>query len=163
MHTWGMARPALRIEVSWKDRKELQSLVSSGVQQVRVVLRALALLELAKGVSAPQISSFVPPTPQAIRKLGHGYLSGGLERARYEKQRPGAAEVLDESQKQRWIAMVCSSPPEGRAGWTVRLVAEEAVKRKLVPGVGRETIRILLLSHDRKPWREKNVGGGRSR
>jgi hypothetical protein len=42
----------------------------------------------------------------------------------------------------------------------VRLVAEEAVKRKLVPRVGRETIRILLLSHDLKPWREKNVGRG---
>ena len=55
------------------------------------------------------------------------------------------------------IAMVCSNPPEGRARWTVRLVAEEAVKRKLVPRVGRETIRILLLSHDLKPWREKNV------
>ncbi len=57
--------------------------------------------------------------------------------------------------------MVCSDPPAGRARWTVRLVAEEAVKRKLAPLVGRETIRILLLSHDLKPWREKNVGGGR--
>ncbi len=53
--------------------------------------------------------------------------------------------------------MVCSDPPEGRARWTVRLVAEEAVKRRLVPRVGRETIRILLLNHDLKPWREKNV------
>jgi hypothetical protein len=34
-------------------------------------------------------------------------------------------------------------------------VAEEAVKRKLVPRVGRETIRVLLLHHDLKPWREK--------
>jgi hypothetical protein len=66
-------------------------------------------------------------------------------------------------EKQRLIAMVCSNPPEGRARWTVRLGAEEAVKRKLVPGVGRETIRILLLSHDLKPWREKNVGSGRTR
>jgi putative transposase len=88
---------------------------------------------------------------------------GGLERALYERQRPGATEVLDDNQKQRLIAMVCSSPPEGRARCTVRLVAEEAVKRKLVPRVGRETIRILLLSHDLKPWRENNVGGGRSR
>jgi putative transposase len=53
--------------------------------------------------------------------------------------------------------MVCSDPPEGFARWTVRLVAEESVKRRLVPRVGRETIRILLLSHDLKPWREKNV------
>jgi hypothetical protein len=48
----------------------------------------------------------------------------------------GTAEVLDDNQKQRLIAMVCSNPPERRARWTVRLVAEEAVKRKLVPRVG---------------------------
>jgi putative transposase len=158
-----MGRPTLRIEVSTKDQKELQILVSAGVQQVRVVLRALALLQLAKGVSAPHIAGIVPLTPQAIRKVGHRYQEGGLERALYEKQRPGAAEVLDDNQKQRLIAMVCSSPPQGRARWTVRLVAEEAVKRKLAPRVGRETIRLLLLSHDLKPWREKNVGRGRSR
>ena len=158
-----MARPALHIEASAKDQKRLLKVASSGVQQVRVVLRALALLQLAKGVSAPRIASIIPLTPQAIRKIGHRYQSGGLERALYEKQRPGAAEVLDDSQKQRLIAMVCSSPPEGRARWTIRLVAEEAVKRKLVPRVGRETIRILLQSHDLKPWREKNVGDGRSR
>jgi len=158
-----MARPVLRIEVSAKDQKELRRLVSGGVQQVRVVLRALALLQLARGVSAPRIAGAVPLTPQAIRKVGHRYLEGGLERALFEKQRPGAAEVMDDGQKQRLIAMVCSSPPEGRARWTVRLVAEEAVKRKLVPRVGRETIRVLLLSHDLKPWREKNVVRARTR
>jgi transposase len=158
-----MGRPPLSIDVKPKDRNELIKQLNGGVQQVRVVLRALALLQLAKGASAPRISEVVPLTPQAIRKVGHRYQKGGLEPALYEKQRPGAAAVLDNSQKQRIIAMVCSDPPEGRARWTVRLVAEEAVKRKLVPRVGRETIRILLLSHDLKPWREKNVGGGRSR
>ena len=158
-----MGRPPLSIEITQKDQKELTGLLSSGVQQVRVVLRALALLQLAKGVSAPRIADVIPLTPQAIRKVGHRYEEGGLEVALYEKQRPGALAVLDDSQKQRIIAMVCSTPPEGRARWTVRMVAQEAVKRKLVPRVGRETIRILLLSHDLKPWREKNVGRGRSR
>ena len=159
----GMARPALRLEVSAQDQKELRKLVSGGVQQVRVVVRALALLQLARGTTAPRVAGVIPLTAQAIRNVAHRYQQGGLDRALYEKQRPGAGEVLDDSQKQRLIAMVCSSPPEGRARWTVRLVAEEAVKRKLVPRVGRETIRILLLSHDLKPWREKNVGSGRSR
>jgi len=157
-----MGRPPLSIAVPQKDQNELARLLSGGIQQVRVVLRALALLQLAKGASAPRIADVIPLTPQAIRKLGHRYEQGGLESALYEKQRPGATAVLDASQKQRIIAMVCSDPPEGRARWTVRLVAQEAVKRKLVPRVGRETIRILLLSHDLKPWREKNVGGGRS-
>lgn len=152
-----MGRPALRIDISKKDQKELRSLLSGGVQQVRVVLRALALLQIAKGVSAPRIAGVIPLTPQAIRKVGHRYEDGGLARALYEKQRPGAAELLEDSQKQRIIAMVCSDPPQGFARWTVRLVAQEAVKRKLVPKVGRETIRMLLLHHDLKPWREKNV------
>jgi transposase len=156
-----MGRPPLSIDIAPKDQKELTKPLSGGVQQVRVVLRALALLRLAKGASAPQIAKVVPLTSQAIRNIGRRYQQGGLERALYERQRPGAAAVLDDSQKQRLIAMVCSSPPQGRARWTVGLVAEEAVKRKLVPRVGRETVRVLLLSHDLKPWREKNVGGGR--
>ncbi len=150
-----MGRPALRIEVTKKDQQELRKLVKGGVQQVRVVLRALALLQLAEHASAPQIAKLVQLTPQAIRRLGHRYQQAGLDGALYEKQRPGAAEVLDTNQKQRIIAMVCAEPPEGQARWTVRLVAEEAVKRKLVPRVGRETIRILLLHHDLRPWREK--------
>jgi putative transposase len=51
----------------------------------------------------------------------------------------------------------------GQARWTVRLIVEQAQKKKLVPRVGRETIRMLLQDHDLKPWREKNVvraGGG---
>ena len=152
-----MGRQPLSIKVSPKDRGELQGLLNGGVQQVRVVLRAVALLQLARKVSAPRIAAVLPMTPQAIRRVGHRYREGGLERALYEKQRPGAAELLDDSQKQRIIALACSDPPEGRARWTVRLLAEEAVKRKLVPRVGRETIRVLLLDHDLKPWRKNNV------
>jgi len=157
-----MGRPALRFDIPTKDRKALERLLSGGVQQVRVVLRALALLQLARGVSAPRIAGVVRLTPQAIRRIGHRYRLGGLERALYEKERAGAAPLLEDSQRQRIIAMVCSDPPEGRARWTVRLVTEEAVKRKLVPKVGRETVRVLLLHHDLKPWREKNVVRGRT-
>src|SRR5207302_11124269 len=107
--------------------------------------------------SAPQVAKTIPLTPQAIRRLGHRYRKAGLEGALHEKQRPGAAEVLDHNQKQRIIAMVCADPPEGRARWTVRLVAEEAVKRKLIPHVGRETIRILVVHPHHKSLREKHV------
>src|ERR1039457_6634604 len=112
MHTRVMGRPALNINVAKKDRQELRTLLKGGVQQIRVVLRALALLQLAADASAPQIAKVIPLTPQAIRRLGHRYQQAGLDGALYEKQRPGAAEVLDANQKQRIIAMVCSDPPE---------------------------------------------------
>lgn len=73
----------------------------------------------------------------------------------YEKARPGKQPALDAGQSQRIIAMVCGPAPLGAARWSVRLIAEEAVKRKLAPHVGRETIRILLQNHELKPWREK--------
>jgi hypothetical protein len=96
-----MGRPPLRIDVTPKDQKELAKLLSGGVQQVRVVLRALALLQLAKGASAPRISQVVPLTSQAIRTIARRYQHGGLEAALFEKQRPGATAVLDDAQKQR--------------------------------------------------------------
>ena len=152
-----MARRPVPIKVKTQDLAKIGLLLQGGVQQVRVVLRSLALRQFAAGVAAPQIAQALPLTPKAIRHIAHRYNSGGLDAAVYDKQRPGAKEILDASEKQRIIAMVCSDPPEGRARWTVRLITEEAVKRKLVPKVGRETIRILLESHELKPWRKKNV------
>jgi putative transposase len=76
-----MARPALHIEVTANGRKELRKLLSGGVQQVRVVLRAVALSQLAQGVSASRIASVIPLTAQAIREIDHRYQQGDLERA----------------------------------------------------------------------------------
>ena len=138
----------------------METLLRGGVQQVRVVVRAMALLRLGGGASAPDVAAMVRLTPHAVRKIAQRYRTGGVTRALFEAPRPGAAEVLAPADKQRIIAMVCSDPPPGAARWTVRLVAEQAMHRKLVPRVGRETIRVLLQSHDLKPWRETNVVRG---
>jgi transposase len=152
----------LRVHLKKRDRDELDRVLSGGIQPVRVVLRSLALCQLHDGNSISEVASTVHLTAKAVREIGRRYEESGLERALYDKQRPGAQRLLDTKQRQRIIAIVCSDPPEGRARWTVRLIAEEAVKRKLVPKVGRETIRVLLLSHDFKPWREKNVVSART-
>ena len=152
-----MSRRPIEVKVSEQDQKELRQLLRAGMQQVRVLLRALALEQLSLGLTAPVVARIVHLTPQAVRRIGHRYRRGGLQSALYERPGRGAEPLLDTSEKQRIIAMVCSQPPLGYARWTVRLVAEQAVKRKLVPRVGRETVRVLLLSHDLKPWREKNV------
>ena len=150
----------VRVRLKKSDREKLGEVLSGGVQPVRTVLRALVLSHLHAGKSTAEVAAMVRLTAKAVRQIGRRYENAGLDAALYDKPRPGAAPALDDSQRQRIIAMVCSDPPAGRARRTVRLVAEEAVKRKLVPPVGRETIRILLLHHDLKPWREKNVVRG---
>jgi len=155
-----MPRPPLPFRLKSQDVQALDTLLQGGVQQVRVVLRAMALRQLGRGTSAPEVANLVPLTPQAIRRIAHRYRRGGLASALYERPRQGPDEILDAAEKQRIVAMACSAPPPGAARWTVRLIAQEAVKRKVVPRVGRETIRVLLQSHDLKPWREKNVVRG---
>ena len=152
-----MARRPIVLKLKPSEAANIEKILRSGIQQVRVILRALALRQPAQGVTAPRVARTLPLTPKAVCEIAHRYENGGLDRALYDKPRPGAKPLLDNSQKQRIVAMVCGKPPEGRARWTVRLVAEEAIKRKLVPHAGRETIRMLLQSHDLKPWREKNV------
>ena len=147
----------LEVRLNKADNARLKGMLSGGVQPVRAVLRALALRQLNQGKSAAEVASLVPLTSKAVREIGRRYEESGLEQALYDKQRPGAVTLLEPAERKRIIAMVCSDPPAGRARWTVRLVAEEAVKRRLVPKVGRETIRLLLLHDDLKPWREKNV------
>src|ERR1700690_1324936 len=147
----------LEVRLNKADNARLKGMLSGGVQPVRAVLRALALRQLNQGKSAAEVASLVPLTAKAVREIGRRYEQSGLDQALYDKQRPGAVTLLEPAERKRIIAMVCSDPPAGRAPWTVRLGAEAAVKRPLVPKVGRETIRLLLLHDDLKPWREKNV------
>jgi transposase len=153
----------VQVRLSNAEQEQLDELLRGGLQPVRTVLRALVLRQLADGQTIRKVARNVGLTPKTVWLTSQRYRQGGLDRALYERARPGKEARLDAQQRQRIVALVCSPPPEGRARWTVRLLAEEAVKRKLVPGVGRETIRILLESHDLKPWREKNVVRGRTR
>ena len=94
---------------------------------------------------------------KTVCEIGQRFQAFGLERALFDAPRPGKVPALDPGQRQRVVALVCSSPPEGFARWTVRLLADEMVRRKIVSTIGREAIRVLLQSHDLKPWRGKNV------
>jgi transposase len=150
----------VHVELGKKDRKQIAGMLNKGRESARVLRRALILRQLDQGQTAAQVARNVGVAPKTVRAIARRCEEEGLESALYEKPRPGQPRVLDVGQSQRIIALVCGPPPEGRARWSVRLIAQEAVKRKLVPRVGREAIRILLTNHELKPWREKNVVRG---
>jgi transposase len=150
----------VHVQLRKKDRKRIAKMLKKGWESARVLRRALILRQLEQGQTAAQVASHVGVASKTVRAIARRYEEKGLESALYEKPRPGQPRRLEASQGQRVIAMVCGPPPAGQARWSVRLIAEEAVQRKLVPKVGRETIRILLRTHDLKPWREKNVVRG---
>jgi hypothetical protein len=103
----------LQLKLRKSDQEALVQILRSGVQQVRVVLRALALLRLSDGESPPKVARFLDLTPKTVRDIGKRYLEAGLDRALYERPRPGAKPLLNPNERQRVIAMVCSDPPGG--------------------------------------------------
>lgn len=147
----------LKIKLKPAEKCKIKEILSRGKESVRVIKRAQVLDLFDQGHTSPTISEYVGVTAETARRVGWNYKEGGLERALYELPRPGMERVLSEKEANQIIAMVCTEPPEGRERWTVRLITEESIKRKIVSSVGRETIRILLKTHDLKPWREKNV------
>lgn len=147
----------LHLDLKKKDREFIDGLLKRGIVSVRIIRRAQILDLLDRGYSSNQIAPILNVTPETARRTGWKYVEHGLERAIQEPSRPGAERVLNEKQSNQIIAMVCGAPPEGRARWSLELIAAEAKRRGIVKTVGRETIRLLLHSHDLKPWREKNV------
>src|ERR1017187_892079 len=147
----------VHVELGKKERQQIAGMLTKGRESARVLRRALILRPLDQGQTAARGPGNGGGAPKTVRAIARRYEEEGLEAGLYKKPRPGKQRALDTGQSQRIIAMVCGSPPKGTARWSVRLIASEAVKRKLVPQVGRETIRILLQSHELKPWREKKL------
>src|SRR6266704_1610724 len=116
------------VRLSKRERQELRRLLQSGLQPVRTVLRALALRQLAEGQTVRQVAKNVALTPKTVWLTSQRYRQGGLERALYERPRPGKAALLDAQHRQRIVALACGPPPEGRSRWTVRLLTEEVVE-----------------------------------
>jgi len=145
------------VKLYHKDRKRIYNLMSSGRESVRVIKRAQILNSFHKGFSSIKISEHIGVTPETARRIAHRFNKKGLDHALYENTRPGAERALNQKQSSKIVALACSNAPEGAARWTLELLKTYAIKNKIIKTVGRETIRLLLHSHDIKPWREKNV------
>ena len=67
------------------------------------------------------------------RKVRKRCVEEGLEAALGRRQRSrDRAPVLDGEGEAQLVAIACSEPPDGRARWTLHLLADELKHRKVV-------------------------------
>jgi putative transposase len=146
------------LKLTKKDRSELTAMQRKGKPLSARTWRRVRVLELLdQGLSVRKTAAAVGTFPREVSRVGKRYVSRGLRAALTDEPRGKPDPSLDSAQRAAIVAMVCGPAPEGRARWTVRLVAEHAVRRGITPKIGRESIRVVLATHDLKPWREKNV------
>ena len=133
-----MARkPEITLKLPKKDFTTLKSLLSGGELKVRTVKRINVLLQMHEGLPSPLVAKAACVTPETARAIVAHYKEGGIKRAIYDAPRPGNKPILDEKSGSKIIAMVCSTPPNGRARWTLELIKEHTIKNKIVDKIGK--------------------------
>jgi transposase len=151
-----MAHKTYRVSLTVEQRTDLEALTRSGTVRVRVYKRARALLladenleegGLADAAIAPQVSLSLP-TVQRIRRR---FAEAGLEAALYDRPRRGRPARLDGAQKAALTALACSTPPQGYARWSLRLLADRAVELELVDTISHAGVRQVLKKTDSSP------------
>ena len=63
---------------------------------------------------------------------------------RKPRAEPPTEPILDGRGEAQLIAICCSSAPAGRTRWTMRLLADELMKRRIVTQISAETVRRTL-------------------
>ena len=143
-----------RVELSQTERDELKALPNGGKHAVRKLKRAQILLAADAGTSDDDVATSVGVGCSTVYRTKQRFVLGNLEAALCEEPRPGADRKLSGKEEALLVATACSSPPAGRARWTLALLAGELVRLTEHDSVSRETVRRRLAENDLKPWRK---------
>jgi transposase len=143
-----------RVELNEAERCELMALLSGGKHSARKLKRAQILLAADAGASDEQIAASVVVGGSTVYRTKRRFVEGNLEAALSEEPRPGAERKLTGKEEALLVATACSSPPPGRARWTLELLAGALVELTEHEELPRETVRRRLAENDLKPWRK---------
>jgi transposase len=142
-----------RVELSQAERDELATMLSGGKHAARRLKRAQVLLAADAGSSDDDIARAVAVGGSTVYRTKRRFVEGNLQRALSEEPRPGAERKLTGKEEALLVATACASPPQGRARWTLELLAGAMVKLTEHQSLSRETVRRRLAENHLKPWR----------
>lgn len=133
-----------QVRLNSEEQTELQKLISSGVASARKLTRARILLKVDEGLTKTEVSQALEVSINTVTNVCRSFQEQRLEAIERKKPDREYEHSLDGEAEAHLIAIACSTPPEGRDRWTLRLLQREIVKRKHVVTVSHETVRTVL-------------------
>jgi transposase len=130
-------------------------LIKGGKAAVRRIKRAQILLATDAGSTDEEIATNVGVGTSTVYRTKLRFVEEGLDRALAEAPRPRPPRKLTVQDEAMLVAVACSKPPEGRASWTLQLLADEMVRLTVHDRISDETVRRRLAEMDLKPWQRK--------
>jgi transposase len=127
-----------------EERAQLLALTKKGRVAARRLTRTHILLQADAGATQDAIAAALHIGRATVVRICRRFIEEGLEAALRDRSRPGAQRKLDGKQEAFLIALACSPPPEGRKCWTMQLLANQLVERRVVEAISDETVRRTL-------------------
>jgi hypothetical protein len=132
------------------ERGRLQEMVDRGKGSKTIRNRALVLLKADEGEHGPgwtdaKIAEAFDVGVRTVERTRRLLVVEGFEAVLARKPSPNRQyRKLDGVQEAELVKLACSKPPKGRARWSLQLLADGLVERKVVGSIGREAVRTTL-------------------
>jgi transposase len=139
-----MLKKIYHIQLTAQQRKELEQLINAGTCSARTIKRANILLLASEAYTDTEISQTLRCHPTTVERIRKRFVAAGVDFALSEKPRPGQPIKVTGIVEAYLVALACSAPPEGRNAWTMELLAEQLVERRVIEQISDETVRLRL-------------------
>jgi transposase len=139
-----MARTAQPIKLRKNELRSLTTIIKRGTTSARTQTRARILDLLHRQKHPDEITALLQVSLQTIFNVKRRYLSAGFDAALFDQPRSGRPIRIDGAQRAKITALACSTPPEGHARWSLRLLADKAVELQYCETISHNAVKEIL-------------------
>lgn len=145
-----MSNKKYRISLTRDEHHELKALASRGRTAAYKQTHARILLMSDEsrpdgGMTDAEISRALGVGLSMVERVRRRCVEGGIESALNRKRQLRRRQKrLDGEGEAKLIAIACGEPPDGRARWTLKLLADQLVECEVVESISTETVRMVL-------------------
>ena len=139
-----------RVRLSAEEQQELKGVVSRGRAAAYKQTHARILLlsdesQECDAMKDEEIARALRVGNATVERVRRRCVEEGVEAALGRREQVNRRpKKLDGQGEAHLLAMACSQPPEGRAGWTLQLLADRLVQWEIVDSISTETVRQTL-------------------
>ena len=139
------------VRLTETERSELDGLVRKGKASALAIARARILLKADQGQDGEaqtdaQVAEALSVAAKTVFNVRRRWVKEGLEAALRRKKQdcPSRPRKLDGVAEAKLVAACCGPAPQGRARWTLRMLAGKLVELEVVDSISPETVRSTL-------------------
>ena len=131
------------LKLNEADERYLTEFLNKGQAKARVLRRATALLQLNQEATLQVVAETLKVEHWTVSIWRNKYLENGLDFLQ-DKARTGRPVKIDGEQRAKITGLACSDTPDGRATWSLRLLADKIVELEFCASISHTQVGKIL-------------------